>query len=76
MLNIQFLENEPSEICSHLSEKLSKGRFFAPDKIENHTSEGKGQEKKKWRGRRKEERRKKKKWFFILEIVFGGQETV
>ena len=47
LLNIQFLENEPSEICSHLSEKLSKGRFFAPDKIENHTSEGKGQEKKK-----------------------------
>ena len=33
----RFLENEPSEICSHLSEKEPKDRFFGPDKLQNHT---------------------------------------
>ena len=33
-------ENESNEICSHLSEKGSKGRvFFAPDEVANRTNE-------------------------------------
>ena len=35
-------------------------RFFAPDDLGNHTSEGRGKEKKKERGGRREEKRKKK----------------
>ena len=26
-----FLENQPNEICSHLTEKASKGRFLKPE---------------------------------------------
>ena len=40
-------------------EKASKGRFFGPDKLQNHSNEGKGKEKKKERGGRKEEKRQK-----------------
>ena len=43
-----------------MSEKETKVRFFAPDNLENHTSEGKGKEKKKERGGGREEKRKKK----------------
>ena len=41
-----------------LSEKALNGSFFGPDKIKNHTNEGKGKEKKQERGGRKEEKRK------------------
>ena len=54
-----FFENQPNEICSHLSEKASKGRLFGPDKLKTHTNDGKEQEKKKEQGGRKEEKRKK-----------------
>ena len=39
--------------------KASKGRFLGPDKLQNHTNEGKRKEKKKEAGERKEEKRKK-----------------
>ena len=55
----RFFENQPNEICSHLSEKSSKDRFFKPDKLQNHTNEGKGKEKMKEPGGRKEEKRKR-----------------
>ena len=55
----RFFENQPNEICSHLSEKASKGRFLKPEKLQNHSNEGKGKEKKKDRGEGKEEKRKK-----------------
>ena len=57
----RFFENQPNEICSHLSEKASKGRFLKPEKLQNHSKEGKGKEKKK--SEEKERRgRKKKQW--------------
>ena len=62
----RFFENQPNQICSHLSEKASKGRFLKPDKLQNHTNEDKGKEKKKEPGERKEEKRKKQwlhSWF-------------
>ena len=37
-------ENEPNEIWNHLSEKGSKGRFFAPGKLANPTNEGRKKE--------------------------------
>ena len=41
-----------------MSEKGPKGRFFAPEKLENHTREGKGKKKKKERVGRKEKIKK------------------
>ena len=55
----RFFENQPNEICSHLSEKASKGRFLKPEKLQNHGNKGKGKEKKKERGEGKEEKKKK-----------------
>ena len=77
----QFFENQPNKICSHLSEKASKGRFLKPEKLQNHSKKGKGKEKKKERGEEKEEKRKTK-WlhsFFIiatLAIVFGQKKLL
>ena len=52
-ISSRFFENQPNEICSHLSEKASKGRFLKPEKLQNHSNEGKGKEKKKERGEEK-----------------------
>ena len=41
-----FFYNQPKEICSHLSEKPLKARFFKADKLQNLTNEGKGKDKK------------------------------
>ena len=58
MSNLVF-ENQPNDICSHLSENASKGRFLKTEKLQNHSNEGKGKEKKKERGEGKKEKRKK-----------------
>ena len=58
-ISSRFFENQLNEICSHMLEKASKGRFFRPDKLQNHSNEGKGKEKKKERRGRKEEKRQK-----------------
>ena len=50
--------------------KGSKGRFFAPDKLENRTYEGKKKRKRKKGRERKEEKRKKKKAMVVL-LVFN-----
>ena len=42
-----------------MSKRASKGRFLKPDKLQNHSNEVKGKEKKKERGEGKEEKRKK-----------------
>ena len=72
-ISSQFFEKQPDEICSHLSEKESKGSvFFVPEELENHTNEGKRKEKKKERGGRKEEKRKKQ-WlhsYFLLWLLW------
>ena len=63
-----------------MSEKASKGRFFKPEKLQNHSNEIKGKEKKKERGEGKEEKRKKTMvahLVFIvgtLEIIFGRKK--
>ena len=43
-----FFENQANEICSHLSDKASRGMFrVKPDELQNHSNEGKGKEEKK-----------------------------
>ena len=75
------MENQPNEICSHLTEKASKGRFLKPENgLQNHSNEGKGKEKKKERRRRsgKEERKKKAMvalLVFIIERLRSGTNT-
>ena len=52
-MSSQFFENEPREICSHLSERRSKGISLVPDKLEKHTRKEKGKgEIERARGRR------------------------
>ena len=50
-----FFENQPNEICSHLSENASKGRFLKPVRKEKERRKRKNE--KKERGEEK-----KKKW--------------
>ena len=74
-----FFENQPNEICSHLSEMCQKAGFLSPrcSKI----TETKEKERRKRKSEEKERRRKRKKAmatlvvFIIatLEIVFGGE---
>ena len=59
LISNRYFENQPNEICSHLSEKVSKGTSLKPEKLQNHCNEGKGKEKKKEREERKEKKRKK-----------------
>ena len=54
----QFFENQPNEICSHLSEKASKVGFSKPEKLQSHSNEGKGEEGKKKRREGKEGKKK------------------
>ena len=42
-----------------MSKRASKGKFFKPDKLQDHSNEVKGKGKKKERGEGKEEKRKK-----------------
>ena len=67
----RFFENHPNEICSHSIEKPSKGRFFKPDKLQNHTNEGKGKEKKKEPGGEE-----KKAMVALLVFIMATLETV
>ena len=66
---IFFFWKPPFEICSHLSEKASKGSFRNPEKLQNHSNERKGKDKTKERGEGKEEKKKKKKAMVAL-LVF------
>ena len=59
--DIFFFWKPPFEICSHLTEKASKGSFRNLEKLQNHSNERKGKDKKKERGEGKEEKKKKKK---------------
>ena len=68
---VGFFENQRNKNCRHLSEKASKGRFL--DKLQSHTNEGKGKEKKKERkkerGGRNEENLKKAMLALLVSIM-------
>ena len=66
-----------------MSEKASKGRFLKPEKLQNHSNEGKGKEKKKERARRRKGGEEKKAMVALLvfiiatlEIVFGRKKLL
>ena len=67
-----FFGKESTEICRLLSEKGPSGRFFAPDKLKNHTNERKRNEKQKERGGRKEEKSNGYTLIFYISY-FGGR---
>ena len=74
-MKIIYLENQPNEICSHLTEKASKGRFLKPEKLQNHSNEGKGKEKEEEGGEGKEEK-KKKAMVALLVFIIATLEIV
>ena len=65
-----------------MSETVSKGMFLKPEKLQNHSNEGKGKEKKKERGEGKDQKKKKAMVALLvfiiatLERVFGRKKTV
>ena len=75
----QFFENQPNEICSHLSEKASKVGFFKPEKLQSHSNEGKGEEGKKKRREGKEGKKKAKPALLVFIIatweIFGQKKN-
>ena len=64
-LSSRCFENQPNEICSHLSEKASEiTSLFAPDKLQNHTNERtNGEERRKRKSEEEERRTRGKKWW-------------
>ena len=52
----------------------AKGRFLGPYKLQNHSNEGKGKEKKRERGEGKEEKREKKSNGFTLSFIIATLE--
>ena len=55
----RFFENQPNEICSHLSEKASKETFLRPENGSKIiVTKEKEKEKNKERGEGKEEKKK------------------
>ena len=58
-MKIIYLENQPNEICSHLTEKASKGRFLKPENG-SKIIVTKEKERRKRMSEEKERRRRKK----------------
>ena len=52
-----------------MSEKASKGRFLKPEKLQNHSNEGKGKEKEEGRGEGNEEKKKKSNAALLVFII-------
>ena len=64
-ISSRFFEIQPKEISSQVSEKASKGRFLydKPEKLQTHSNEEIGKEKKKSEGKERR-RREKKQWSY------------
>ena len=72
MFCLAFL-NEPDEICGRLSEKRSKGRVFAPEKLEITLTKEKEMRTRKSEKKKGEE---EKAMFYNGYFVFGPKITV
>ena len=73
-MSSRFFENQPHEICNHLIEKASKGKFLGPYKLQNHTTIGKKGEKE--RARRKKGGEQKKAMVALLVFIMATLEIV
>ena len=65
-ISSRFFEIQPNEISSQVSEKASKVRFLynKPEKLQNHSNEEIGKEKKKNSDGKERSRREKKQWSY------------
>ena len=78
------MENQPNEICSHLTEKASKGSFLKPENGSKITvTKEKERRKRKSDGGDQERRRRKKSNGYtlsfyneLLDIVFGRKKLL
>ena len=66
-ISSRFFENQLNEIGSHLSEKASKGRLFAPDNSGSKITLTKEKEKRK---RKSEEEEGEEKKAMVAHLVF------
>ena len=57
-----FFENQPNEICSHLSEKVSKGRFLKSENGSKITVTKEKERRKRNSDEKERRRREKKQW--------------
>ena len=57
-----FFENQPNEICSHLSEKMSKGRFLKSENGSKITVTKEKERRKRNSDEKERRRREKKQW--------------
>ena len=64
-ISSRFFENQPDEICSHLSEKASKGRFLKPENG-SKVIVTKEKERRKRKSEEKERRSRKKAMAALL----------
>ena len=51
-------ENQPDEICSHLTEKASKDRFSGPKQNFTNKGKGKGEKERAKKGKKRGKREK------------------
>ena len=66
---VHFFENQPNEICRHLKEKASKGRFPTPEKLESKELKRKGD---KERPMRKSGGEKKKAMIALFVFIIAS----
>ena len=67
------MENHPNEICSHLTEKASKGRFLTPENGSKITVAKEKERRKRTEndGRDQERRRRKKAMVALLVFIMS-----
>ena len=73
-----MFQNQPNEICSHLSEKGPKDRFLKADKLQITVTKEKEGRKLKERGEGKEDKRKKAMaalLAFIIATLFLAEKN-
>ena len=80
-ISSRFFENQPNEICSHLSEKASKSRLLGPDELQTHSIKRKGERKRAERKKGGEETKKAMVALSVflmatLKIVFGRKKVI
>ena len=72
----RFFENQPNEICSHLSEKASKGTFLKPEKLQDHSNELRKRKGEKERARRRKGGEEKQAVVSLLVFIIPTLEIV
>ena len=82
-ISSRFFENQPNEICSHLSEKASKAGFLSPRSSKIIETKEEERRKRKRKSEDEERRRRQKAMVALLVfrivtlvIVFGRTKTV